>query len=258
MGRSIPAYGLLGLTGFLAGLVFLMFAAKKRKQKIDDLIFVYLFACIFAMAGAKILYLLVSIDAVGGLLHDVRYSIWEKLNTLVSSGFVFYGGLFGAFFGAWLSCRFFRFEYGKYVNTLVPILPLVHGFGRIGCHLEGCCYGKETTGALYVLYDSSISAPCGVKLYPVQLIEAVFDFLLFIVLAAFLTAYIHTKHLTYIYLMTYATERFIIEFFRGDEIRGHIGPLSTSQWISCLILVYVSVRLLAEKKQRKLHESLQG
>lgn len=250
-GRHIPLYGLHGLIGFLLGLVFLAFVSKKKKIKLDDTVYVYVFACFAAVIGAKILYLLVSVKEIVALFTCGLYSTIDIIKMLLSGGFVFYGGMLAAFLGAGLACKYFKFEYRKMADTIVPTLPLIHAFGRVGCHIEGCCYGKETTGPLFITYIDSIAAPAGVHLLPVQLMEACYDFVLFIILAIFVFTDRFNGKRVFIYLTAYATERFILEFFRGDEVRGFFGPFSTSQWISLGILVYVAVRVVIYSKRKK-------
>lgn len=95
----------------------------------------------------------------------------------------------------------------------------------------GCCYGCPTDSSLGVTFHVSPIAPNGVALVPVQLLEAAAEFLLFAVLLGG-------------YLATYGVLRFTLEFFRYDNYRGFLGPLSLSQWISIVTVVLGTVLLL--------------
>jgi phosphatidylglycerol:prolipoprotein diacylglycerol transferase len=114
--------------------------------------------------------------------------------------------------------------------------------GRIGCFLTGCCYGKETHLPIGILFHHSSVAPNGVALFPTQLLEAGFEG----VMACFLVyAFYRKKALSkgllrnplYVYLISYAVFRFFLEFFRGDAVRGMLFGLSTSQWISLIVIM---------------------
>ena len=142
----------------------------------------------------------------------------------------------------------------KYINILTICLAIAHACGRIGCALTGCCFGKETTGILYFIYKDSYVAPCNIKLFPVQAIESASIFILALVLLI-----IYLKNSDFInwpvYFITYSILRFILEFFRGDLIRGTFGILSTSQIISLILLtgiiVYLTIIRIKSTKNSK-------
>ena len=119
-------------------------------------------------------------------------------------------------------------------------LALAHGFGRLGCLSAGCCYGKPIEGG--IVFHNSPAAPNGVPLIPTQLIEAIFNFLLFLVLII-LSGNRRIRHyLAHIYLFAYPIFRFLLNF-PGDVIRGFLWGLSTSQWISLAALIANSLWL---------------
>ena len=81
-----------------------------------------------------------------------------------------------------------------------------------------------------------------------QLLEAVLVLILFFILTIMLKKYDNKYSLTSIYLLLYGIIRFFNEFLRGDIIRGFLGPFSTSQWISLIIIAVISYRHLRNKK----------
>ena len=68
-------------------------------------------------------------------------------------------------------------EFSEVFDTLMPSVALAQGFGRIGCLLAGCCYGKETSGAFSITFHTSAFAPNGVALVPTQIYSSILDFL---------------------------------------------------------------------------------
>ena len=138
---------------------------------------------------------------------------------LSGGGLVFYGGILGGLF--------YLFSYGKLFGKkledfkfLVPALCFSHAIGRIGCFLAGCCYGKACHLAWAVEGR-----------HPVQLYEAFFLFLFGII-------FLQKKWRSFkTYLFAYAGLRFILEFFRGDEVRGLWFGFSTSQLIALAIIL---------------------
>lgn len=233
-GRTIPTYGILGMLGAVLGLLLALLRCPRFGLNRDDCAYLFAFGGLSAAAGAKLLYLLTVLPQ---LLRDIRLSSIRAdlfLEKYLSGGLVFYGGLLGALLGAALSARFFGLSLTRHLPAMLPAFPLAHGIGRLGCFAVGCCYGIPAEWG--IVFTHSPFAPNGVKLIPVQLIEAVLEF----GLCFFLIWYSERKgspvRMLGSYLALYGTFRFLLEFFRGDELRGSWLGLSTSQWISLFVL----------------------
>jgi phosphatidylglycerol:prolipoprotein diacylglycerol transferase len=164
----------------------------------------------------------------------------EPMRILSGSGFVLYGGIIGGILAAIMYCKSKRVNFFQYFDLTVPSVALAQGFGRIGCFLAGCCYGRETDSAIGIVFHNSSIAPNGIKLIPTQLLSSAGDFLIVIVLLLYARKDRKTGKVGALYLILYSVGRFIIEFFRNDY-RGSIGILSTSQLISLIILAIGTV-----------------
>ena len=166
----------------------------------------------------------------------------QTLEMLLSGGYVFYGGLFGGLLAAVSYCRRYRISLRAAADFYAPALPLFHVFGRIGCFLAGCCWGIEAPWG--VVYTHSLAAPNGVTLFPVQLTEAVCNLAICMVLLLRerrLSGRQPTGGALLLHAALYACVRFLLEFWRGDAVRGHFLFFSTSQWISVLILFAIGI-----------------
>ncbi len=238
----------MGIIGIVLGYLFLLFSCRKNKFSYDDTAFIYTWSCLGALAGAKVLYIFQNIRPIVRYLVNDPAKLYEKAKNIATGGFVFYGGLFGAILGAAIASRFFRVSVQEKFNSLIPILPLDHGFGRIGCYLTGCCYGREYNGPFSIHYTNSLYAPNHVSLFPIQLVEGIFDFCLFIVLYS-LEIRNQSKKIVDYYLVSYASFRFLAEFARGDIYRGYIYKLSLSQWISIFIIVIELGKFFVRKRR---------
>ncbi|MCR4755301.1 MAG: prolipoprotein diacylglyceryl transferase [Lachnospiraceae bacterium] len=239
LGKRVSTYGLLGLLGFVFGIIYLFTVVHKKSQKeisFEDCLYVYVWSVVFAIIGAKKLYLLLNVREIVGSIIDRGFS-FSTIYPYISGGFVFYGGLIGAILGCFAACAYFKLERNIVVSLMLPTFPLMHAFGRIGCSAVGCCYGIETTSRFYLMYHNSVYAPNEVHLVPTQIYEAIFELAIFIVLVILFYRSTSGNHMLFLYLISYSTFRFIIEFWRGDEARGHLGVLSTSQIISIVIIV---------------------
>ncbi len=235
---NLTPYAMMIATGALVSVAVSFMLCKVHKKSFDDSIYMLAFGYIGAAMGAKILYLLVSWKEISALYHQEGFQL-EWVIGYIRGGFVFYGGLMGAALGVFLSARYFSLKVYDYIPALLPPMVLFAGFGRIGCFLTGCCYGCETSSFLGYCYHDSMFAPNGVPLVPVQLIEAVFDFLL---VCLFVVKGRRMKGETqfFVYVFSYALFRFFLEFWRGDEVRGHVGLLSVSQFISLVLIACIA------------------
>lgn len=246
-GTFIPYYGFFILIGIVCAFTSGYFLCKKLTLNIDDFIIICAYLVSFGFVGAKILYILISINDID--FHSVFSSV-ENFNNFFNSGFVFYGGLIGGFLALFLVKKIHKIQIQHYIKIIAPCLALAHGFGRIGCSFAGCCYGKVTDGNIFFEYSESLVAPNGVHLFPVQGIESFSLFCLFFLLVLLLLKNKNTKtHI--IYIIFYSVDRFILEFLRGDIQRGIYGLFSTSQIIS-LILFFTMISYLFVKRCKKI------
>lgn len=234
-GTFIPYYGFCILIGIVCAFILGHYLTRKSGYSTDDFLIVCSYMILFGLSGAKILYLVVSFKSID---FHLAFSSFENFNYLVSSGFVFYGGLIGGILGFVFIKKVHGIDSEKYARILTPCLALAHGFGRSGCSLAGCCYGKEWSGTFYFRYSESIIAKNGVKLFPVQGIEAGCLFILALVFSFVVICYPH-KRVYLGYALCYSCIRFFLEFFRGDVERGFLVGLSTSQIISILLFFLV-------------------
>ena len=146
-----------------------------------------------------------------------------------------------------LYCKKKKLIFLDYFDLAAPSIAMAQGFGRIGCFLAGCCYGKETDLPIGVVFPENSLAPAGVRLLPTQLMSSAGNFL---IMAILLMAYPKRKRkgdTGFLYMLLYGVGRFLIEFLRNDD-RGAVGGLSTSQFIS-LFIVAAGILLMCNKKR---------
>jgi len=248
LGHQISGYAVMGLIGFAAAVLFLLIMCRRARFSFDDAIYIFVIAMIGVMIGAKILYLITALPEIVSDWTLITSDPFHYIGAYFSGGMVFYGGLLGGLLAAAWAARYFHIDLPNHFDIFVPAIPLFAGFGRMGCLMEGCCYGKETDSVCHVVFQQSLFAPNNVPLIPTQLYEAIFDFALFVVLVFAGRKQKRIPRLLTVYLFSYASFRFLIEFFRGDLVRG-VWFLSTSQWISVSILIFLAVKRQMERKR---------
>ena len=224
---KIYGYGLMITIGIIAALFLLSYRSKKKQYNEDNIWDMSILVIIFGIVGGKVLY----------IITDIKY-IMQQPSVLknIGNGFVIYGAILGGILTVYLYCTKKGWNTLSVCDLVIPSLPLAQGFGRIGCFLAGCCYGRVTTLPIGVEFNNSSFAPAGVHLYPTQIFSSVFDFMLAIFLLWYSKKERKKGRVFSLYLIIYSIGRFLIEFLRGDP-RGSVSIFSTSQFISLFIVI---------------------
>ena len=239
---TVHGYGLMIGIGIVAALSLAWRRADRRGIPQEKVTTVVLLGLIAGFLGAKLLFLITE-------LPDV---LRDPLPYLGSDGFVVYGGILAGVPTLWLWCRKKGERLEIWTDLLLPGVALAQGFGRIGCFLAGCCYGRPTASPIGVIFPADSLAPAGIPLLPTQLFSAAGDFLIALALLRLERRNRKDGELLVWYLLLYGTGRFLLEFFRSDP-RGTVGVFSTSQFISLFIVAAGIVLALSRRKRSEAH-----
>ena len=240
LGKDIPTYGLCMAVGVGFAVLLSLYTHKLRGLNLNDVLTCAIYAIVGGLVGAKLLYLVVELP---NLIENPK----SILGALMG-GFVFYGGLIGGVIGGFLYTHRHGIPFFDMADVYMPSVALGHAFGRLGCFFAGCCYGRACDSPLSVIYPEGGIAPAGIPLLPTQLFEAIFVLLLAGVLLLILRYAKKPGRPMAWYLILYGIWRFFIEFFREDP-RGAVGALSTSQFIS-LLLIPIGLLLLFMRRSK--------
>lgn len=253
-GKQIGLYSCMMMLGMLTASAVSCLRAKKRGG--DPYMVCVIAAVVYgaAIVGAWLGYVFTAYEgSIVGFVRDIFTPGRGLEYAFTHTGLVFYGGLILALLMACLTIHLLKLDFRLYSEAIVPTIGLGHAFGRVGCLLGGCCYGIAYEGPLHVTYHAveGWNYPTAVGgRFPVQPLESCLDLILF----GLLCWYTHKPRPKYAvlvaYLLGYAVIRFSDEFLRGDLERGIYGGLSSSQWIS-LIMVLVSAVILAVMHTRR-------
>jgi phosphatidylglycerol:prolipoprotein diacylglycerol transferase len=234
---------------FAAGIYVCRLCTKNGHDDSDGINFLLL-TSIGVFVGGHILYSIVNYQIIIHVVKNISnidsFKNFLSAVYLIFGGNIFYGGLLGGMLAVAIILKK-RPQYRYLLDFVAPAVPLFHFFGRIGCFFAGCCFGIEASFG-FTFRHSIIGEANGVSRFPVQLLEAFFNILLFFLLNYLLKKKIFENKLICVYLIIYATGRFLLEFLRGDAYRGIWLFLSTSQIISILIVFTVIFWLLYKRK----------
>lgn len=245
-GRQIGTYGLcMALAVLLVG-TLAIWRGKKNGVIAEDILIVGAFAIAFALVCGNLLYIFVT--------YPVS-QIWQmitsgRIEELIGGGIVFYGGLIGGLLGAMLGAKVAKCRISDLETSVIPFIPLGHAIGRIGCVMAGCCYGMEYDGFCAIYYPHSVAGLSPEQGYfPTQLLEALMNCIICVCLLVVSRRKKKPYDVVFAYLGMYSLARFLLEFTRGDSIRGIYFGLSSSQWISLGLAAAVLVRFFWNKRK---------
>jgi len=223
---TVYSYGLMIAIGVLAAILVAERRARSLGLDPEKVFGLGIWCALIGILGAKLMFILTELPTIlknpGMLLN-------------ISDGFVVYGGIIaGILFAIWY-CKRKKMDFMAYFDLVMPSIALAQGFGRIGCFMAGCCYGKETSAWYGVSFGNSPFAPHDVHVIPTQLLSSAGDFLIFAILVFYAKRAKRKGAVAALYLILYSVGRFLIEFLRDDP-RGTVGIFSTSQFISLFML----------------------
>ncbi|MBV9463187.1 MAG: prolipoprotein diacylglyceryl transferase [Verrucomicrobiae bacterium] len=235
---EIRWYGVMAAIAFLVGLRWASRRGRSAGFHPDDIPNFCFFGLLFGILMARVFYVITYWDKeFSGRLSEIP--------RIDHGGIVFYGGAIGGLLTAIVFCRIKKIPFLKFADVLAPPFALAHAFGRIGCFMNGCCFGKPTTMPWGVEYP--IESGIFGHVHPTQLYEA--TFLLYLAFALMLID--RTKKFpgqTFAsYGLLYSIWRFIVEYWRGDIPHDHFG-LTNAQCVSIVIFFAAWVWLTRQRK----------
>jgi phosphatidylglycerol:prolipoprotein diacylglycerol transferase len=211
---QVYSYGVMLALAFLAA----AFLARRRASSLgmngDDILDLCVWLIVSGLIGGRLLFVLLNLGYYRENPLDAL-KLWQ-------GGLVWYGGLIAAIAAALIFLSVKKIPVLKTGDLMAPYVALGQSIGRIGCFLNGCCYGREISPGVT---------------HPTQLYESAAMFAVFLILRRRTPANGRTL---FLYLILYSCIRFLIEFLRGDNPAVLMG-LTISQVISVIVLVTAGI-----------------
>jgi phosphatidylglycerol:prolipoprotein diacylglycerol transferase len=234
---TIRWYGIFFALGFLAGYQVLQWRAKKSRIGTEEAANLTFIGIIAGVLGARLFYVVTNWSAPLNAAGDTFRSNWLEIIRIDHGGLVFYGGFIVASLALLAWCRWKKLPLGETADLFAPALPLAHAFGRIGCLLNGCCYGRVTESPVGWHYPHG-TIPGDAGVIPTQLFEAVANLGIMAFLLLMEKRLPRRGQLMALYVMLYAAVRFGMEFLRGDYPANQYiwGVFTPAQGVCFLLL----------------------
>ena len=234
---TVHWYGVFMACGFIAAFAHWSLLGRNRGwsyAEISDMLF---WIIVSGVVGARIAY----------VCSEIGYFLDNPLQIvrIDKGGLIYYGGFVGSAAALLLFAKLRRKRIWNLLDFTISALPLSHAFGRIGCFMNGCCYGRVCDGILSVHFPRAslavseqidagllpVYAERSLGVHPVQLYEMAFNFCLYVALLQIYRTRRIEGTLVVAYLWIYAFGRFLLEFMRGHT-RIFMFGLSMAQWTS--------------------------
>lgn len=233
-GLTVFGYGFCILIGVIAAYLHFYFNRKRIGITEDQISTLILVCGISVFVGGKLFFILE--DPVSYLSDP------SKWMSNLGDGFVFYGSFLVTILALYWWFKRSGFVFWRMMDEVGIGGAFVHGFGKIGCLLAGCCYGLVCEKDAGIVFTDVLSRarPLNTPLYPVQIWDAT------VIFGAIVFMYIWRKYKQYdgqvfmIYSVVYGIGRIVTEEYRGDEARGFLfdGLLTHSQFIGIIVVVF--------------------
>ena len=180
------------------------------------------------------------------LLHVVdRWDYYsQNLGQLIgASGLAAYGAVLGAALGVWIYSKVSKLQFGYFTDVIAPGIILAQAIGRVGCTINGCCYGIETSLPWGVVYaNPACLAPLGIAVHPTTVYEIIYNLIVFGVLLKLRGRFKPDGSLFLIYLSLYSLWRLVSDFLRTGT--PFLFGLHQAQVVGIIVLA-ITVSLLA-------------
>lgn len=245
-GYYVPTYILVISLTYSA----LLFWVYWRAQKMSRPVAVALDYALMIMIGGFL----------GGRLMHVFYENWSyyqlfpwDILKVWQGGFVFYGGMIGSLLSAALYARISKTNIWEWADFFAPALAVGYALGRVGCFLNGCCFGELCDLAWCIEFNQP-GLPAGER-HPTQLYASFWELAVTFPAVTWLpkmNASTFTRHgqIFGLYLISHGLGRLLMEGFRDDFRGDAILGLSVSTWLSLLAISFgagLFLRLLPTK-----------
>ena len=184
----------------------------------------------------------------------------DPMKIFGGEGLTAYGAVLGAALGVWIYCRITKLDMGYVIHTLAPAIISAQAIGRIGCTLNGCCYGIACNLPWCVEYTNPGAAAFGAGVvHPTQIYEIIYNLIVFGVLWKLMSKVRPDGTLFLIYLALYSAWRVGIDFIRPGN--PFLFDLHQAQVIGIIVLV-ITIPVLVRrwpwfKKEEPLQQELE-
>jgi phosphatidylglycerol:prolipoprotein diacylglycerol transferase len=254
---TVHSYGVLLAISFILGIFIAIKKGEKRDIKSDEIINVGFIIIISSIIGARLFYVLFHLSEFEGRW---LYTFWpvQEDGTVGLGGLILLGGFIAALLSSIVYILYKKLNFWKLADSMIPGFALGIFLTRIGCYLNGCCFGKECHLPWAVKFPPG--SPAGstmgdLSLHPTQLYSSLYALIIFFILMMLDRFKLLDGITTGMFFILYGISRFIVDFFRFYEEQMFIlTGLGVNQLVSLFMfltgVVIIFYRQYAKKSDK--------
>ena len=251
---AIHSYGLMLALSFMLGIYLATYRAKKQNINPNNIMDLSVWIIIAAIVGSRFLYVIYHLEEFRGHWLDT-ISPFQSDGRVGIAGLTMLGGVVLAVIVGVVFLRYKKLNVLKVCDVMMPSVGLGIFLTRIGCFMNGCCFGKPTDLPWAVTFTNPYSACApelmGIPLHPTQLYSSLYGL---IILGLLLWADKHKKFdgfLFFLFFILYGVARLSVDFVRTYETSAMVGNLgiTVNQAISIAMIVIGVVALIVKNYQ---------
>lgn len=244
---TVHAYGFFLALAFIVGMLVSFWYLRRQFMDAYVVFELVLAAAVGGIIGARIFY-------VVGHWSEFSSAWWEILKFWDVQGLVFYGGLIVGILATIAVIKWRGLSIGVVLDSGGLAVPASLAVARVGCYLNGCCYGKSSGLPWAVTFPVKTQLAMGMPpnpVHPTQIYEIIMDLAILVILLAVYKRFRYRGEIMLVFIMLYAAVRFINEFFRA-----HTNPsanlffqlLSVAAFLLAGAVILFRRRLLSEAR----------
>ncbi len=233
---ALYSYGAMLFLAFSIGMLWTLKEAPLEEFNLEHIYEAFILTIVLAVLGSRLTFVIFNWDLYRG-------DSWWRIFAFREGGLIFYGGLLAALTGVYFYCQYRKVSFFSALDLTSPFIALGYAITRIGCFLNGCCYGKITEvpwGVVFPTVD-------GFKRHPTQLYASASALLIFILLR-YLRKYKDFDGFVFLlFVIFYGIYRFTVEFFRTEI--PLLGFMSQAQIISSALIIIAGFAFFQKKRK---------
>lgn len=244
-GFDIHTYGFMLMCAFIVGILWTVREARRQGRSPEEVLDLSILILVFAIIFSRIVYVLLNLSTYLPHPAEMLY-LW-------AGGLSFHGGVGGGILAGVIYARRRKLSFLQLADLFTPALPLAYAVARIGCFLNGCCYGIPTHLPWACrFYSQDIPGALTPPSHPVQLYDAAANILLFFIIGRLKGKEHATGVLFLQYLVGYSIIRILADIFRrGVSARTLFGLPITEAQVASVLIIIVGVFIVRRWSRRR-------
>lgn len=226
-------YAIIIIVSIIVGLIFIYFNSKEQDFTKEHLFYLFIYILVGIIVGAKYFDYFTNIN---------KYKSFNFYALGLSS----YGAIIGIIIMIFIYSKQFKKSFFTVLHLIIQSVPLIYGISKLACFVAGCCYGIEYDGLFNVTYNYSNSAPKGIKLFPIQIVEAIVFIIIFIIFYKKRNNINKKKSVGEIFIAC-GLAKFLLDFLRHT----HMDEIISINQITSILFVIIGIYLKFSKQSKK-------